>query len=145
MSEKTYEKERTLVLIKPDGVKRELIGEILSRFEKRSFTIIALKMIRMSDKLAEMHYEEHLSKPFFPELKKFITSGPIVAAVIESENVIAVVRKMMGETRFADAGPGTIRGDFAYSTTENIIHGSDSKKSADREISLFFNENELLG
>ena len=138
-------KERTLVLIKPDGVKRELIGEIMLRFEKRSFKIIALKMIQIDEKLAEKHYMEHIKKPFFPELINFITSGPTVAAVIESENVISITRKMMGATSFTDAMPGTIRGDFAYSTTENIIHGSDSPESAQREIALFFSENELVG
>jgi len=138
-------KERTLVLIKPDGVKRELIGEILSRFEKRSFKIVALKMIKIDEKLAEKHYFEHINKSFFPSLKDFITSGPTVAAVIESDNVISIIRKMMGATKFTDAEPGTIRGDFAFSTTENIIHGSDSPESAKREISLFFTEKELVG
>jgi len=137
--------ERTLVLIKPDGVKRELIGEIINRFEKRSFKVVALKMLHIDEDMAKLHYKDHIGKDFFDELQIFITSGPVVAMVIESENVISITRKMMGATKFTDAQPGTIRGDFAYSTTENIIHGSDSVQSAEREIPLFFSVNELVG
>lgn len=137
--------ERTLILVKPDGVKRGLVGEIVSRFERKGLRIAALKMMRFSEDQAQKHYAEHVSKPFFPELKAFITSAPTVAMVIEGDQAIAVSRKMMGATKFTDAEPGTIRGDFAFSTTENLVHGSDSPASAQREIPIFFSDNEIHG
>ncbi len=130
--------EQTLVLVKPDGVKRGLIGAIISRFEQKGLTLVALKMLQVTKELAREHYQEHLDKPFYPGLEEFILSGPVVAMIIEGESAISEVRKMMGATRFTDAAPGTIRGDFAFSLTENLVHGSDSPESATREIALYF-------
>ena len=135
--------ERTLVLVKPDGVRRRLIGEIIRRFEARGLKIAGLKMLHFDVALARRHYAGHVAKPFYPGLETFITSGPCVALVLEGADVIAMVRSMMGATRHLDAAPGTIRGDFAFSTTENLVHGSDSPASAEREIPLFFREDEL--
>jgi nucleoside-diphosphate kinase len=135
--------ERTLILVKPDGVRRRLVGEILSRFERKGLTVAGLKMMRVTPELADRHYAEHINKPFYPELKSFITSAPIVAMVIEGDQAISVSRKMMGATKFTDADPGTIRGDFAFSTTENLVHGSDSPESAAREIPIFFSDDEV--
>jgi nucleoside-diphosphate kinase len=137
--------ERTLILVKPDGVKRNLIGEIVNRFEKKGLTILGLKMLKFDDSLADRHYAEHIGKPFFPKLKEFIKSGPVVAMVIEGEEVVSVCRQMMGATKFTEAQPGTIRGDFAFSVTENLVHGSDSTTSSEREIPLFFSKEELVG
>lgn len=134
--------ERTLILVKPDGVRRSLIGEIVGRFERKGLTIAAMKMLTFSAELAERHYNEHVDKPFFPELKAFITSGPVVAMVIEGPDAIALSRKLMGATKVADAEPGTIRGDLALTTTENLVHGSDSTESAAREIPIFFSPEE---
>jgi nucleoside-diphosphate kinase len=136
--------ERTLILIKPDGVKRGLIGEIVARFERKGLRPIAMKMLRFSDDLSDRHYVEHLEKGFYPELKQFITSGPTVAMVVEGDHAIEVARKVMGATRFFEADPGTIRGDFAFSTTENLVHGSDSPASAAREIPIFFTDAEIV-
>lgn len=136
--------ERTLALVKPDGVQRGLIGEIISRFEKRGIKIMALKMLQISRKMAQEHYAEHKEKPFFAELVDFITSGPVVAMVLEGENVISVVRTMMGATNPREAAPGTIRGDLAMTMSKNIIHGSDSPASAAREIGIFFTETEIV-
>lgn len=116
--------ERTFVMIKPDGVRRGLVGEILARFERKGFRIAALKLMQISQELAERHYAEHREKPFFPGLVRFITSGPVVAMVLEGPGVVAEVRKMMGATHPKDALPGTIRGDFATTIDENVIHGS---------------------
>ncbi len=135
--------ERTLVLVKPDGVRRALVGEIIGRFECKGLRLSALRMLRVDEDLADRHYEEHVSKPFFPDLKQFITGGPVVAMVIEGDMAIEVVRAMMGKTRFNEAAPGTIRGDFAFSTTENMVHGSDSPESAAREIPLYFTEDQI--
>ncbi len=135
--------ERTFVMVKPDGVQRALVGEIVSRFERRGFKLVGMKMMRIPRELAERHYEEHRDKPFFAPLLAYITSGPAVCMVVEGENAVAVVRSMMGKTNPQDATPGTIRGDFAQVTGRNIIHGSDSSESARREISLFFNDYEL--
>jgi nucleoside-diphosphate kinase len=135
--------ERTLVLVKPDGVRRRLIGEIIARFEARGLKIAALKMLRFDKDLAQRHYVDHVSKPFYPGLEAFITSGPCVAMVIEGTDVIAMVRTMMGATSHLATAPGTIRGDFAFSTTENLVHGSDSPASAEREIPLFFDQSEI--
>lgn len=133
-------RQRTLVLVKPDGVRRRLIGEVLRRFEAKTFDIVAMKMMTMDEELAKRHYEEHVSKPFFPELLAFITSGPLVAMAVEGEEAVAVIRAMMGVTNPANAAPGTIRGDYGMITTENLVHGSDSPESAERELSLFFPE-----
>jgi nucleoside-diphosphate kinase len=136
-------RERTLILVKPDGVRRGLAGEIISRFERKGLRLAALKMLRFDEALASRHYAEHVEKHFFPELRDFIVSGPVVAMVIEGDAAVAVSRAMVGATKFTDAVPGTIRGDFAFSTTENLVHGSDSPASAAREIPIFFNEKEI--
>ena len=130
--------QRTLVLIKPDGVERGLIGEILSRIERKGFRIVALELRVLERAVAEEHYGEHKDKPFFGDLVDFITGGPLVAAVIEGPEAIASWRTMMGATNPANAAPGTIRGDLATETQMNVTHGSDSPESAAREIGLFF-------
>ncbi len=130
--------ERTLVLVKPDGVHRGLVGEIISRFERLGLGITAMRMLRVDEDLASRHYAEHVDKPFYPELVSFITSGEVVAMVLEGEAAISMVRKLMGPTDPLDAPPGTIRGDYAVRITENIVHGSDGPESAAREIGLFF-------
>ncbi|WP_100407211.1 nucleoside-diphosphate kinase [Bacillus solitudinis] len=135
--------ERTYLMIKPDGVQRNLIGEIVSRFEKKGFTLVGAKLMTISKEMAEEHYVEHKERPFFGKLVSFITSGPVFAMVWEGENVISVARKMMGGTNPVDAVPGTIRSDFAVNMDKNIIHGSDSPESAQREIGIFFQANEL--
>ena len=132
--------ERTFVAIKPDAVKKGLIGEIIHRFERKGIKIIAMKMIQLDEEMAEKHYAEHKDKPFFHDLVSFITSGPIVAMVLEGENIITVARKMMGATNPQNADPGTIRFDYGQISQENIIHGSDGIESAKREITLFFGE-----
>ena len=136
--------ERTLVLIKPDAVKRGLAGEILRRFEARGLTIRAGKLLTVDRELAEKHYAEHAQKPFFGELVEFITSAPTFALMLEGEGAIAVVRSTMGSTNPADSPPGTIRGDLALSMPDNLVHGSDSPKSARREIKLWFTARELV-
>jgi nucleoside-diphosphate kinase len=130
--------ERTLVLIKPDAVQRALAGEILSRFEQRGLKIVEGKLLTVDRSLAEEHYAEHAEKPFFGELVEFITSAPTLALVLEGEGAIGVVRTTMGATNPADSAPGTIRGDLALSMPDNLVHGSDSPASAEREISLWF-------
>lgn len=132
--------ERTLVLVKPDGVARGLIGEVLSRIERKGFRIVALELRTLTREVAETHYGEHKDKPFFADLVSFITSGPLLAAVIEGPEAIASWRTMMGATNPANAAPGTIRGDLATETQNNVTHGSDSAESAAREIALFFPE-----
>ena len=130
--------ERSLVLVKPDGVKRGLVGEVLKRIETKGWKIIALELRKLDEKTAANHYAEHDGKPFFKDLVSFITSAPLVAVVIEGPNAIAGWRQMMGATNPANALPGTIRGDFATETQNNVTHGSDSIESAAREIALFF-------
>jgi nucleoside-diphosphate kinase len=130
--------QRTLVLVKPDGVKKGLIGEIISRLEKKGLKIAAMRMLTMDKALARKHYAVHDGKPFFDGLVKFITSGPIVAVVVEGEKSVEVVRKLMGETDPVKAAPGTIRGDYGLDIGENLIHGSDSDENAQKEIALFF-------
>jgi nucleoside-diphosphate kinase len=130
--------ERSLVLVKPDGVKRGLVGEVLKRIETKGWKIIALELRKLDEKTAANHYAEHDGKPFFKDLVSFITSAPLVAVVIEGPNAIAGWRQMMGATNPANALPGTIRGDFATETQNNVTHGSDSSESAAREIALFF-------
>ncbi|MBA4495599.1 nucleoside-diphosphate kinase [Paenactinomyces guangxiensis] len=132
--------EKTFLMVKPDGVQRGLIGEIVSRFEKKGFQLVGAKLMMVSQELAEKHYAEHKEKPFFGELVDFITSGPVFAMVWQGPNVIATARQMMGKTNPVDALPGTIRGDFGVSVGMNIIHGSDSPESAERELALWFND-----
>src|SRR3954449_10584552 len=136
--------ERTLVLIKPDAVKRALAGEILSRFERRGLTLRAAKLVQVDRDLAERHYAEHREKPFFGELVDFITSAPTWALVVEGEGAIATMRKTIGATNPADAEPGSIRGDLATAMPDNLVHGSDSPESAKREIALWFTDDELV-
>jgi nucleoside-diphosphate kinase len=136
--------ERTLVLIKPDGVQRLLAGRILARYEDRGLKLVGLKLIRVSRDLAERHYAVHREKPFFAGLVDFITSGPLVAAVLEGPNAIAVVRAMNGATRPHEAAPGSIRGDFALETAQNLVHASDGAETAASEVDLWFGSDELL-
>lgn len=136
--------EKTFIMVKPDGVQRNIIGEIVTRFERKGFQLVGAKLMQVSRELAEKHYAEHKDKPFFEELVDFITSGPVFAMVWQGENVIATVRQMMGKTNPQEALPGTIRGDFGLTVGKNVIHGSDSPDSAKREIALFFKEEELL-
>ncbi len=136
--------ERTLVLVKPDGVQRALVGEVISRLERRGLKIAGLKLLQMSRQLAERHYGTHKSKPFFPGLVGFITSGPIVAIVLEGKGAVQVVRTLMGETDPQKSAPGTIRGDLALEIGMNIIHGSDSVETAKKEIRLFFSPEEIV-
>ena len=137
-------RERTFALVKPDGVQRGLVGEIVSRFEKRGLQLVALKMVRISRQLAEGYYAEHRGKPFFPGLVEYVTSGPSVAMLWEGENAITIVRKTMGATDPVKADPGTIRADFGLSIGRNVVHGSDSAESATREAALFFEPEEIL-
>jgi nucleoside-diphosphate kinase len=136
--------ERTLVLVKPDGVQRGLIGEIIGRLERRGLQLVGLKLMRIDTALAQQHYAEHRAKPFFAGLVDFITSAPVVAMVWEGPGAVAMVRAMMGSTNPAGAAPGTIRGDLAVALGMNVIHGSDSVERAAQEIALFFSEDELL-
>ncbi|MFB9859882.1 nucleoside-diphosphate kinase [Salinicoccus siamensis] len=136
--------EKTFLMIKPDGVQRNLIGTIVERLENKGFKIAGAKLMHVSEELAKTHYQEHADKPFFGELVDFITSGPVFAMVLEGENVIDTARLVVGSTNPQQAAPGTIRGDFGLTVGKNIIHGSDSKESAEREISLFFNDSEVL-
>jgi nucleoside-diphosphate kinase len=135
--------ERTLVLIKPDAVQRSLTGRILARYEDRGLKLVALKLMQVSADLAERHYAVHREKPFFRGLVEFITSAPLVAAVLEGPNAIAVVRAMNGATRPHEAAPGSIRGDFALETAQNLVHASDSTDNAAAEIDLWFGASEL--
>lgn len=130
--------ERTFLMIKPDGVQRRLVGEIIRRFENKGFTLAGLKMLTPSRDLAEAHYEVHRGKPFFESVVGFISSGPVVAMIWEGPDVIALSRKLVGATKPADSQPGTIRGDYASTTEQNLIHGSDSPENADQEIQLWF-------
>jgi nucleoside-diphosphate kinase len=135
--------ERTLILIKPDAVRRRLAGDILQRIESRGFMVVAGKLLTVTRELGEEHYGEHREKPFFGELVEFITSGPTWALVVEGEGVITTMRKTIGATNPADADPGTIRGDLASSMPDNLVHGSDSQESAQREVALWFSADEL--
>ena len=136
--------ERSLVLIKPDAVQRCIAGEIIARLEKRGLKLIALKMLQMDKALAERHYAVHQEKPFFKDLVKFITSGPIIAAVFEGEKAVESIRQTMGATDPKKAAPGTIRADFGLNMEHNMIHGSDSPENAEREISIFFEPQEIM-
>ncbi|GAM18043.1 hypothetical protein SAMD00019534_012180 [Acytostelium subglobosum LB1] len=136
--------ERSFIAIKPDGVARNLVGEIIARFEKRGYVLVGLKQLVPTVEIAQTHYEEHKERPFFSGLVTFITSGPVVAMVWEGKGVVATARAMIGATNPLSSAPGTIRGDYAIDVGRNIIHGSDSPASAEREIKLWFNESELL-
>ena len=136
--------EQTYLMVKPDGVQRGLCGEILSRFEKKGLKIVGLKFMVIPKDVAERHYGEHKDKPFFPSLINYITSGPVMAMVLEGEDAVQICRNMMGKTKPIESAPGTIRGDYAMVTGCNIIHGSDSVESAKREISIFFKPEELV-
>jgi nucleoside-diphosphate kinase len=136
--------ERTLVLVKPDGVQRLLVGRILARYEERGLRLVGLKLMHVSPDLAERHYAVHRQKPFFRGLVEFITSAPLVAAVVEGPNAVAVVRAMNGATRPHEAAPGTVRGDFALETAQNLVHASDSAETAAAEVALWFEDVELL-
>jgi nucleoside-diphosphate kinase len=130
--------ERTLVLVKPDGVRRGLAGEVIGRLEKKGLTLVAMELRNLDKEIAEEHYAEHAERPFFGELVAFITGGPLVALVVEGPNAIAATRRLMGVTNPVEATPGSIRGDYALEITFNLVHGSDSPESAKREIGLFF-------
>ncbi len=132
--------DRTLILVKPDAFARGLTGEIISRFESKGLRIAALRQMTMEEELAQQHYAEHEEKPFFGELVEFITSGPLVAMVLEGESAVAAARQVIGATNPLEASPGSIRGDFAIETGTNLVHGSDSDESAAREIGLFFGD-----
>lgn len=136
--------EQTLVILKPNAVQRELIGDLISRFERRGLKITAMKLCRISTETAAHHYREHLEEPFYEDLISFITSGPSVIIVLESLAAVTIVRSMVGTTNPADAAPGTIRGDFATSPGHNMIHASDSIESAKKEIELFFSSDEMM-
>jgi len=136
--------ETTLVLVKPDGVRRNLIGEVVRRFEAKGLRVAGLKMMKMGDDLARKHYAAHVEKPFFPELRAFMTGGPLVAIAVSGENAIAHVRNLMGATNPANAVPGSLRGDFCTTITENVVHGSDSPENAKHELELWFAKNELF-
>lgn len=136
--------ERTYLMVKPDGVQRGLVGEIISRFEKKGLKIVGLKMLIIPRETAEKHYGEHAGKPFFGPLVDYITSGPVVAMVLEGKDVVATAREMMGATNPLKAAQGTIRATYGMDLGRNIIHGSDSVASADREIEIFFNANEIV-
>jgi nucleoside-diphosphate kinase len=130
--------ETTLVLVKPDGMQRRLAGEIIGRLERRGFELRGARLLKITRSLAQQHYAEHKGKPFFGDLVAFISSGPVLALAVRGESAISVVRAMMGATNPLDSAPGTIRGDFALELSENIVHGSDSRASAKRELALFF-------
>ncbi|GET38848.1 MULTISPECIES: nucleoside-diphosphate kinase [Microseira] len=136
--------ERTFLAVKPDGVQRQLVGEIIRRFETKGFTLVGLKLMQVSRELAEQHYDVHRERPFFSGLVDFITSGPVVAMVWEGEGVVASARKIIGATNPLTAEPGTIRGDFGVSIGRNLIHGSDAIETARREVSLWFKDEELV-
>lgn len=130
--------EHTFIMVKPDGVARGLVGEVISRFERKGLTLERIKDLTISEEMARTHYEEHLEKPFFPDLLEFITSGPVVAMEWSGENAISVCRTLMGATNPQEATPGTIRGDYGLMVTENLVHGSDGADSAKRELEIFF-------
>lgn len=136
--------EKTFIMVKPDGVQRGLVGEIVARFEQKGFKLAGSKLMQVSEDLAKEHYGEHKERPFFGELVDFITSGPVFAMVWEGEDVISTSRTMIGATNPTEATPGSIRGDYAITVGKNIIHGSDSPESAEREMGLFFNDEDVI-
>ncbi|MEM0129114.1 MAG: nucleoside-diphosphate kinase [Thermoplasmata archaeon] len=135
--------ERTLVLVKPDGVRRGLMGTVVSRLEAKGFTIVAARLLRVSPATAEVHYAEHRGKPFYPDLVAFITSAPVLALAVQGRGAIAAVRALIGATNPLSAAPGTVRGDLGLAVTSNLVHASDSPASASRELSLFFRPEEF--
>jgi nucleoside-diphosphate kinase len=137
--------EQTFLMIKPDGVKRRLVGDILVKLEKKGLKIVAMKMLQITKELAEVHYQEHRGKKFYEELIKFITSGPVVAMVLEGEGIVEIIRNFAGKTNPKEADCGTIRGDYAFDLTQNVVHTSDSATSAKREIINFFEKTEIIG
>ena len=137
-------KERTLLLIKPDAIQRGFVGNIISRFERKGFKIVGMKMLHMSKELAKEHYSHLVSKPFYPDLEKFVTSHPLVSMVIEGKEAVEVTRTIVGPTNASKAPGGTIRGDLSNSTSRNVIHASDSKETAEKEIKRFFKDSELF-
>jgi nucleoside-diphosphate kinase len=137
-------KQRTFIMVKPDGVQRKLVGEVIRRFEAKGFKLVALKQVHASEHLLRQHYAEHDGKPFFPKLLAYIGSGPVVPMVWEGTNVVEVSRKLVGATRPSESAPGTIRGDLAIEVGRNIIHGSDGVEAAQREISLWFTPEEVI-
>ena len=137
--------ERTFIMIKPDGVQRHLVGEIIHRFEAKGFTLVGLKMMQVSRELAEKHYDVHKGKSFFSNLIDFITSAPVIAMVWEGDNVVTAARKIIGATDPISADPGSVRGDFGISIGRNLIHGSDAIETAQREIALWFTDDEQVG
>jgi nucleoside-diphosphate kinase len=136
--------ERTFIMVKPDGVQRNLVGTIITRFERKGFKLVGLKLLAVTPELAAEHYAEHVGKPFYDGLVKYITSGPVVAMAWEGKNVIAMARDLMGATNPANAGPGTIRGMYGVEIGRNVIHGSDSPASAERELGIYFAPGELV-
>jgi len=136
-------RERSLVLVKPDGVQRRLIGEVISRVERKGLKIVGLKMMVMDENLVNKHYQEHVNKPFFPKLKSYVMSGPVVAMVVEGKNAVSVMRLLIGSTDPPQAAPGTIRGDLALDIGRNVVHASATVEDAEREVKLFFSEQEL--
>jgi nucleoside-diphosphate kinase len=136
-------RERSLVLVKPDGVQRRLIGEVISRIERKGLKIVGLKMMVMDENLVNKHYQEHVNKPFFPKLKSYVMSGPVVAMVVEGKNAVSVMRLLIGSTDPSQAAPGTIRGDLALDIGRNVVHASATVEDAEREVKLFFSEQEL--
>lgn len=136
--------ERSLILLKPDCVERRLIGRVIARLEDKGLVIVALKMILVDTELARRHYKDHIEQSWYPELEQFITSGPVVALVVQGYQAISVVRKLAGATNGRDADPGTIRGDYSVSRQKNLVHASDGAESARREIDLFFTEDEII-
>lgn len=136
--------ERTLILVKPDGVQRRLIGRIISRIEDKGLSLIGMKMMQVTPQLSQKHYAEHVTKPFYKDLEAFITSGPVVAMVVEGPEAITVMRTLMGKTNSRESAPGTIRGDLGASRQMNLIHGSDGPEAAQREIETYFKDSELV-
>ena len=136
--------ERTLILIKPDGVKRHIIGNIITRFENKGLKVLSLKLMKVSEAKAKEHYSVHSLKPFFESLVNYLTSGPIVAIILEGDNAILSCRNIAGATDGSKAAPGTIRGDFSLNIEENIVHASDSQEAYNHEYKIFFNENEIM-
>lgn len=136
--------EKTFLMIKPDGVQRGFVGEIVNKFEKKGFKMLGLKLMQVTEEIASKHYAEHVGKPFYPGLIEYITSGPVVAMCFQGKNVVAEARKMMGSTNPADAAPGTIRGDYGQDIGRNLIHGSDSVESAANELAVYFDAVEIL-
>ena len=137
--------ERTLVLVKPDGVQRGLVGEVITRLERRGLQLVGMKLMQVDDALARQHYGEHVDRPFFGGLVSFITSSPVVAMVWEANNAVSIVRNTLGETNPVNSPAGTIRGDFGIDIGRNLVHGSDGPESAEREVNLFFRTEEILG